>query len=108
MPDIHDNEGSLLATTRESEPIPSGAHVEIIDQASDGRVLLPTKVLVNGVDVGLIAEDGVEYERRGWFRRKKKRVEYGVAVEAGSWNDVTRVTLRLLPSRVTIRGSDDA
>ena len=66
----------------------SGAHVEIVDaRATDDGPLVPTRVLINGVDVGYIARDGVK-------------------VEPGGSDNTTQVTLTLLPSRVTIRGAE--
>lgn len=66
-----------------------GAHVEIVDPKSFGAdgAIVPTKVLVNGVDVGLVSGDGVQ-------------------IGPLNGDDLVSVTFTLYPSRVTIRGSD--
>lgn len=66
-----------------------GANIEIVDPTSDGSYLLPAQVLVNGVDVGLIAKNGVD-------------------VRIGDRENFTEVSLTLLASRVTIRGPEEA
>lgn len=73
--------------------IPQGARIEIIDPDPDAPVLLPSRVRVNGVDVGLIAEGGVEL----------KQGDVSVGLEPGSWTDPTTVTLVLFASSVEIR-----
>lgn len=67
-----------------------GAHVEIIDPGTtgDNGALTPWKVLVNGIDVGLVAKDGVKFGPLGT-------------------DHIFEVTLTLFPSRVTIRGAED-
>ncbi|MGR6538893.1 hypothetical protein [Streptomyces rochei] len=67
-------------------PLPQGGIVEIVDPgATDSGPLMPTRVLINGTDVGLIAEGGVK-------------------IEAGDGrNDVATVTLTLMPSRIEIK-----
>jgi hypothetical protein len=64
-----------------------GAHVEIVDPKARGGVLAPSRVLINGVDVGLVSSDGVQ-------------------INVGDSRNITTVTLTLLPSRVTIRSGD--
>lgn len=67
-----------------------GAHVEIVDpKSTDGYPLVPTQVLINGVDVGFVAKDGVR-------------------IDPGGSASLTQVTLTLLPGRLTIRGADEA
>lgn len=64
----------------------TGAHVEILDLSEDEPMaLIPERVLVNGVDVGLLAEGGF-------------------SIDPGGRNQPVTVTLRLLPSRITFRG----
>lgn len=67
---------------------PRGAHVELVDVEPSGGVLMPKQVLINGVNVGLVFSDGVTIDLNG---------RAGAVV----------VTLRLLPSRVTIRGGPE-
>lgn len=69
--------------------IPRGAHIEIVDPTTtSGGPLLPRRVLINGVDVGLVAKDGAR-------------------IEVGDSQTVTQVVLTLYPSRLTIRSDDD-
>lgn len=65
-----------------------GAHVEIVDVslASGGGPLMPSQVLVNGVDVGLVAKGGVR-------------------LDTGGIGEATTVTLTLLPQSVVIRSA---
>ncbi|MGA5035104.1 hypothetical protein ACPB8P_31740 [Streptomyces cellulosae] len=67
-------------------PLPKGGVVEIVDPgAAESGPLVPTRVLINGTDVGLIAEGGV-------------------AIDPGDGNgNVATVTLTLLPSRIEIK-----
>ncbi|MFE0353595.1 hypothetical protein ACFW2I_08885 [Streptomyces nigra] len=67
-------------------PLPKGGVVEIVDpEAIESEPLVPTRVLINGTDVGLIAEGGIK-------------------VEPGDGNgNVATVTLTLLPSRIEIK-----
>lgn len=67
-----------------------GAHIEIVDPKSfgDDGAIVPTKVLVNGVDVGLVAQDGVH-------------------IGSLDGDSITTVTFTLFPSRVTIRGAEN-
>lgn len=67
----------------------TGAVVEIIDPSPSGSgVLTPTVVKVNGVDVGWLAEEGLD-------------------VDQGDRGSPTRVSIVLLPSRVIIRGAEE-
>jgi hypothetical protein len=66
-----------------------GALVEIIDRnARSGGPLVPTRVRVNGVDVG--------YTEAGSLR-----------VNPGGRSTVASVTLTLLPARIVIRAADE-
>lgn len=73
--------------------IPAGARVELLDPDPDAAVLLPSRVRVNGTDVGLIAENGVQL----------KQGDVNVGLEPGSWTEPTTVTLVLFASSVAIR-----
>lgn len=69
-------------------PMPMGAHVEIVEHrpgldAADLPCIKPNMVRVNGVDVGLLAKDGVEV----------------LAAD----DDTTMIRLTLLPRTVTIK-----
>jgi hypothetical protein len=67
---------------------PEGAHVEIVeDEHEPGEGVVVTRVVVNGVDVGRIAEP------------PKIRTGNGKSTMA-------TVTLVLVPSRLEIRGDD--
>lgn len=70
---------------------PEPAHVEIVDgraTAEDGTFLAPDRVLINGHDIGVIAENGV-------------RIDPGDALT------VARVTITLIPRRIDIRPAED-
>lgn len=65
-----------------------GALIELVDPGArdgDAVALLPSVVRVNGVDVGTIAENGLE-------------------LDPGSFDRPTIVTLKLLPGSFVIRG----
>jgi hypothetical protein len=68
----------------------NGAVVEIVDPSpSGGYPLVPTRVLINGMDVGPVAR-------------------HSLSIEAGGDDSMTAVTLTLLPSRLVIRHADPA
>ncbi|MGI5404109.1 hypothetical protein ACQEVG_32605 [Streptomyces sp. CA-135486] len=64
----------------------SGAHV-VLEEADDTGAsgVTVTRVIINGVDVGLVAE--------------------APKITVGCKDDVTKITLTLIPSRLEIRGA---
>ena len=69
-------------------PLPVGALVQIVDPTddSDRGPLLPSRVLINGTDIGLIAENGIK-------------------IDVGDNDSVATCTLTLLPRRIEIIGA---
>lgn len=67
-----------------------GNHVEILDPTAqkDNGVLLPRAVYIDGLEILLIAEDGIR-------------------VETGGYENATTVTITFMPASVTIRGDLD-
>ncbi|AHH98311.1 hypothetical protein [Kutzneria albida] len=73
------------------QPPATGAHIEIIEPNGPASgPLLPGHVYINGVDVGLIAEDGIQIK----------------AGDAGK-SAFTAVTLTLYPRLLEIKSSTD-
>lgn len=76
--------------TRRAANDVGGAHIEIIDTDAtgpdSGRFLLPKRVIVNGTDVGRVAENGIH-------------------ISPGNSDTITTVTITLIPSRIEIKGA---
>ena len=69
--------------------VPKGAVIEIIDASVGDGPMLPSRILINGVDVGLIDVEGFDLSRAG-----------------ASFSGPLVMTLRLLPSRIVFRHED--
>lgn len=70
-----------------SKPEFRGATIEIIDRGK-GPSLIRDRVLINGVEVGLLAEGGL-------------------VISPVTPNDIVTVTLILIPDKIVIRHEDE-